>query len=96
MNETFVTLRDTISKRTETYPASVATKWLNHPVFGRRLEVVRSEKPEVIARAYLIVDGKRQYIDENGEKTTKDSAMSVEPVSVPDTLPDAPQKNEES
>ena len=71
-----IVLRDTISKQTVTYEEGAAEKWLNHPVFGKRLEVVRSDKPEVLGESYIIVDGKRQYIDDAGNAVKKADAKT--------------------
>ena len=44
----FVNLRNDISGVVETYSQKDADQWLNHPVFGKHLSVVRTDKPEVL------------------------------------------------
>lgn len=77
-NSAFIALRDTISKQVIEYPAKEAEQWLSHPVFGLRLEEVRTAKPEVLSNPFTL--------DEDGERVptnegkAKDSAPSDEPV----------------
>lgn len=50
MTEPFVILRHTESRQSFAYTPEQAEQWLNHPVFGEYLEVVRTDKPEVLAK----------------------------------------------
>jgi hypothetical protein len=50
MSEPFVILRNTESRLSFAYTPEEADQWLNHPVFGQHLEVVRTDKPEVLAK----------------------------------------------
>lgn len=45
----FVNLRNAISGVATAYSPDEAKQWLDHPVFGQYLEVVRTDKPEVLA-----------------------------------------------
>lgn len=48
MTEPFVNLRHKESRESFSYTPEQAEQWLNHPVFGQYLEVVRTDKPEVL------------------------------------------------
>jgi hypothetical protein len=48
MSEPFVILRNKESRESFAYTPEQAEQWLDHPVFGRNLEVVRTDKPEVL------------------------------------------------
>jgi hypothetical protein len=61
-----VILRDTISHQTVEYDEKTAERYLSHPVFGKRLEVVRVDKPEVLGQDAIIVDGEKVVIDKEG------------------------------
>lgn len=63
---TTVILRDTISHQTVEYDDKTAQRWLNHPVFGKRLEVVRVAKPDALAEDAIIEDGEKVAIDDEG------------------------------
>lgn len=60
INSPFVSLRNIISGVAQEYTEEQAQQFLNHPVFGQHLEIVRTDKPEVLS-------GPRQ-IDEDGKK----------------------------
>jgi tRNA G37 N-methylase TrmD len=51
MSEPFVILRNTESRQSHSFTPEDADKWLNHPVFGQHLEVVRTDKPEVLGKS---------------------------------------------
>lgn len=46
----YVILRNEISGVAQEYTAQEAKQWLEHPVFGEHLKVVRTAKPEVLQR----------------------------------------------
>jgi len=65
MSTRLVALRNTISKQVFEYPEAKAQKLLAHPVFGKTLEEVRTNKPEVLSEPFIL--------DESGEREAIES-----------------------
>ena len=69
MSAPFVILRDTISGVATEYTPKRAKALLEHPVWSKRLIVVDTAKPEVLAPEYTIEDGERKPIKSEKTKT---------------------------
>lgn len=48
MTNSLVALRNTVSGVVQEYSEAEAARWLSHPTFGKVLEIVRTNKPEVL------------------------------------------------
>lgn len=72
-NSAFIALRDTISKQVTEYPSDEAHKWLDHPVFGLRLEEVNSAKPEVLSQPFIFDSEGEKHIIENDKPSEEAS-----------------------
>lgn len=69
MSEPFVILRNTESRQSFAYTPEEAEQWLNHPVFGQHLEVVRTDKPEILGEP----ESKRKAESERKATDKKDT-----------------------
>jgi len=64
----YVSLRNTISGIAQEYTAEQAQQWLNHPIFGAHLEIVRTNKPEVLSEPHdKAADGTKIPVEENAK-----------------------------
>lgn len=75
MTTNTITLRHTISRVSHTYEESYALSLLADPHYGKLLEVVDSEKPEVLGPK--TIDGKP--VDDDGELIAPEIKTPAEP-----------------
>lgn len=71
----YVILRNTISGVAQEYTAEQAKQWLEHPVFGEHLQVVRTAKPAVLKRELgrdIVIEDDSESTDE-AENATEDA-----------------------